>query len=193
MKKRLTRIISIIIIIFFTINGIGVSRAESNQYKINYTKSTSVLKWDTAGLVNPYVTYGDEGENIAYCLNPKKPGAEEFDEDYYVQIKNKITDLGLWRVFANGYPIKTFPGLSKQEAYEATLEAIHCYTDYFQEEKYSAENSNELIREDVTVKQSGEKVISAMKQILRNAENDTRIIPSSSLDIEERRLGYNRR
>ncbi len=76
-------------------------------------------------------------------------------------------DLNLRRILANGYPLQTESRLGCndwQEAYIATQEAIYCKLENKDVNKYIAEN------------EMGQRIIKAIKQILKNSENEVIII-----------------
>lgn len=83
-----------------------------------------------------------------------------------IEISDKSIELGLWRVFINGYPYKSIDELeckNEQEAYTATQHAAYCYLNEGEIEKYTG------------VGEAGERTLNCMKKILDNAKKSTEI------------------
>ena len=103
-------------------------------------------------------------EYPAYCLNQTLPGVTSSNQ-YDVTIDGEITDNMVWKIIVNGYPYKTIEELgcsSKMEAYAATQHAIYSY------------KLNNLNGEDyMPLGESGTRVLTALRNILKNAQNST--------------------
>lgn len=80
-------------------------------------------------------------------------------------------DLIIRRILANGYPLQTESKLgcnNWEEAYIATQEAIYCKIENKDVNKYIAEN------------EVGQRIIRAIKQILKNSKNEVIIVKEVS-------------
>ena len=186
--KKIISLISLFVIIINILctSTVNAQKIEKIYYKINYRESQPVINAEGLGQTNPYITYGENSDGIAYCLNPYKQGANLFQSDYYVKPIKKLENIKIWRVITNGYPIKTLEELNcltKEEAYEATHEAIHCVIGFTNFDDISAKQSQEKLNENSTIKESGQRVVNAIKQILENAEKSAQNPPSTEYKI----------
>lgn len=137
MKKILNKMIKTVIVLITVVLLIYIKNVcafeESNIEKTNLYSigmCEKYLKYNNRAITTTFVVYKDNNiEYPVYCLNVDLPGVGELGE-YEVDTKEKITDVGLWRVIINGYPYKNPNELgvdTKEEAYTATKQAIYCY------------------------------------------------------------------
>lgn len=178
MKKSLKIIIVVIIIIIssFTVLVNTVKAVEGNQIKI-YSKGNlkRIIRKDGIAVKTTHAVYEENGKEYpVYCLNKELNGVGDYIATYDVTKQEKIKDLGLWRVIINAYPYKTYQELgtaSEEEAYIATKQSIYCYIYNTEIERYSG------------IGEAGNRVISAMKKILENANKSTESFENQSVEI----------
>lgn len=134
------------------------------------------LRWEDIGIIFNYVVYKKDGKEYpAYCLNKDLEGAT-VGNNCSVSVNKLLTDVKVWRTIINGYPYKTYEELgckSKEEAYIATKQAVYCAIYNRDVSTYNAtdERSN--------------RVLKALKQIVKNAENSKEVKASANLTIKQ--------
>ena len=108
-----------------------------------------------------YIYYVDENNRKypAYCISHGYDGVDERG-DYTVDINGIVTNEKVWRVIINGYPYKKLDGLTNEEAYFATKQAIFCVL-------VEGRNANQY--EGIGSK--GEKIVQAIKELEYIGEN----------------------
>ena len=121
-----------------------------------------------------YAKYIQDGvEYPAYCLEKTKQDVD-VTAPYFVSINNNISDVKLWRIIINGYPYKTIEELgckNKEEAFAATKEAIYCYIHGNNRYGYTG------------IGEAGERTIKAFYKIYNNADANTEIPISNTVNI----------
>ncbi len=179
--KLIRRISSLMIIsIVFILNIIGFINSvyaenitSANIYSIG--NCGNLLTYKGSVVKVSYVQYTKDGIDYpAYCLDKTKPGAES--SAYTVSVQSAIQDIGLWRRIVNGYPYKSIQELgvaNKEEAFTATKQAVYCYIHGNNPEDYGA------------IGEAGERTLSAMKNIIYNAQNSNETKISSSITINK--------
>lgn len=170
----------ILVIIAIILNFLGVANSvyatninSAHIYALN--DCGKLLTYKGIPVKVTYVEYNENGVHYpAYCLDKTKPGAEE--GDYSVSISSAINDVKLWRRIINGYPYKTIEQLgvsNKEEAFTATKQAIYCYIHGNNPNDYGA------------IGKAGNRTLSAMKNIIKNAEKSTENKISSTITINK--------
>lgn len=181
-KKKIERGVKIFIVIIALVI-LSALTISNSVYAQNVNSANIYTIGDCGTLLtykgNPvkvsYVQYMHEGIAYpAYCLDKTKPGAES--GEYEVSVQSAIQDVGLWRRIINGYPYKTIEELgvaNKEEAFTATKQAVYCYIHGNNPDDYGA------------IGAAGERTLSAMKNIINNAQisNETKI--SSTITINK--------
>lgn len=121
----------------------------------------SLLRYKGIVVKVHYAEYLNEGTNYpAYCLDKNKKGADL--NPYTISIKEKVTDVRLWRIIINGYPYKSIEELgcnNKEEAFTATKQAIYCYIYGNNPNDYEAIN------------EAGRRTLNALKTIVSNSNS----------------------
>lgn len=174
-----TKALKIIVLILVCLSGLYFSKAEEvskEEYKLQMKNISSGVKYEDYELKSPYVYYIKDGvEYPAYCLNKDLAGVEGYiGGDYIVTPKEIITDTDLWRLFTNGYPYKSYEKMgckTKEEAFSATIEALRFIMYHYDISKYEAIN------------ESGQRVFSAMINLINVARNGKDVMKSSVLTI----------
>lgn len=136
----------------------------------------NLLEWEGMNLACYYVVYEKDGvEYPAYCINRELPGVGELP-GYSVSVNSLISNVKIWKVVTNGYPYKTIEELgcqTKEEAYFATKQAVYCVLANRDPNTYTA------------IGEAGKRTLSALKQILNDANKSTQTKVSSDLKISQ--------
>lgn len=114
-----------------------------------------------------YVAYIENGKVYpAYCQDIDLHGVGAIDP-YTVYISEKLSDVRVWRVIANGFPYKTPSQLGVENDYDAfvaTKEAIYCVQHNFNiSERYIEEKSDTR----------GKKILNAIIKLVDIGRNGT--------------------
>ena len=179
MKKFLRILLSVIILIILNcltlFNSVyAVNLGEVNVYSAG--DCGELLKYRGVIVKTTYAEY-DSGNGLypAYCLDKTQLGVGEIG-DYNVDAGSMITDVKLWRIIVNGYPYKSLEELgveSAKEAFTATKQAVYCYIHGNDIDDYEA------------IGEEGERTLSALKQILEDANSSSETQKSSLITINK--------
>lgn len=112
--------------------------------------------------------YEDEGKRICEIITCQSNQVYKLQRDEDLSNSNAIngkehSDVKLRRILSNGYPMhseRTLGCNNWEEAYIATQEAVYCKLENKDVNKYIAEN------------EAGQRIIRAIKQILKNSQNE---------------------
>lgn len=167
-----------------------LERGDLGFYTIQY--------WNQAKSRWMYITYSrtyytdDNGEKrIAYCTSPNLDGIGYLPgeaEGYNTTIKEKLSDIKMWRVFKNGYPYvsKEILGVeTDDDAYLATKQAAYCIIRKQTLEEVKAyyrggeDPINNQNLEDI--KRRGDKVVNAIYNLVNKAYNGTDTMNKSNI------------
>ena len=131
--KRIKAILLILVVVFSNCSIFAVENNNINygKYKINVAKDPFMYVIFNGVMQPNYMySYSDEEERCVYCLERGKVGPES-KEEYFVNVKEKITDEMLQLILLNCYPYKSPEELglmSIEQAKFASQFAIWCYT-----------------------------------------------------------------
>ena len=179
MKKFLRILLSVIILIILNcltlFNSVyAVNLGEVNVYSAG--DCGELLKYRGVIVKTTYAEYNSgDGLYPAYCLDKTQLGVGEIG-DYNVDAGSMITDVKLWRIIVNGYPYKSLEELgveSAKEAFTATKQAVYCYIHGNDIDDYEA------------IGEEGERTLSALKQILEDANSSSETQKSSLITINK--------
>lgn len=177
MKKKISIIISLIVILINLIPMRSNAVTPIDSAYIYATKKTdALLMWNGLKIHTHMAVYKKDGKEYpAYCMNRDLPGVE-IGFSQTVDVNKLINNVVVWRAIINGYPYKTISQLgckTEEEAYLATKQAVYCML------------ANRDVNEYTAIGESGERTLSALKQIVKNARNSSATKVSSELTIEQ--------
>lgn len=168
-KMKIKKVVAILLLIIMNLLCI-----QSNIYAIEPKESTVYQVGDCGDLLEyrseiAKTIYTECNGYPAYRLHEAGNGADK--GSYSVTLEDKLQSVAVWRIIANGYPIKDENALgvaNKEEAYTATQHAIYCMLD----------GKNELYYQPFgdTTEGPGARTYKAMRKILSDisASNDVR-------------------
>lgn len=167
MRKFLKIVLTVSILIILNslvlLNSVyAVNLGDVNVYSAG--DCGELLKYKGVTVKTTYAEY-DSGSGLypAYCLDKTQLGVGEIG-DYNVDASSIITDVRLWRIIVNGYPYKSLGELgveNAKEAFTATKQAVYCYVHGNDIDDYEA------------IGEEGERTLSALKQILEDANSSS--------------------
>ena len=134
----------------------------------------SLLTYKGVPRICKFAQYTDNGKVYpVYCLDKTKHGVGD-TPSYKVIIQGKVTDVKLWRIVTNGYPYRTPAELgcaNKEEAFQATKQAIYCYVHNNNPKDYGA------------IGDAGQRTLNALNKILDDANKSTEVPVSNIVNI----------
>ncbi len=134
----------------------------------------SLLTYKGVPRICKFAQYTDNGKVYpVYCLDKTKHGVGD-TPSYKVIIQGKVTDVKLWRIVTNGYPYRTPAELgcaNKEEAFQATKQAIYCYIHNNNPKDYGA------------IGVAGQRALNALNKILNDANKSTEVPVSNIVNI----------
>ena len=191
--KNIIKIISIIVILAILLqNTISVAsvvslgettyieRAERGFYSIEHW-SESKQMWQYVTYSRTYYTDDNGTKRLAYCMSPDKLGigwiSGEYD-GYDTIIKEKLSDVKLWRVLKNGYPYVTLSELGvdyEDDGYLATKQAAYCIIKNMDADEvydYYRVGTFPINGEDMDeIEERGQKVLDAIYKLVDIGNN----------------------
>lgn len=178
MKKRISIIITLIVILINLIPMRSNAAAPIDSAYIYANKKTDyLLEWNGTKIHTHMAVYKKDGKEYpAYCMNRELPGVE-IGFSQTVDVNKLINNVMVWKAIINGYPYKTISELgckTEEEAYLATKQAVYCMITNRDVNEYSA------------IGESGERTLSALKQIVKNARSSNVTKVSSELKVNQK-------
>ena len=177
--KKIFILLAIMVMMASSLILPNTSMAVENKQILTIKKGTdygSVIREDNAVLKFVRTYYeGNGGIHQVYCIDKTKPGVAEVGQDYNVVVGDKITDERLWRIIKNSYPNVTWQDMgcdSPAQAFIATKLAVYIILE------------NKDINQFSAVIEEGNTILSAVKALLRHANDETELPYSSEIKIQ---------
>lgn len=175
-SKKIISIFIIMIILLSSIQNVAFGAATTlNSMKIikgNAIKTN--VAFDGYEVKANYVYYVDENNQKypAYCITHGYNGVEETG-NYEVDIYGMLKDDKVWRVLTNGYPYQPLEGLTNEEAYFATKQAIYCVI-----------LAGRTASQYTGLNEKGKQIVKAIKKLEDIGENGTQKYDNYNVTID---------
>ncbi len=179
MKKKISIIISLIILITIVPIISNAAMPIDSAYVYATKKTNGLLMWNGLGIHTHMAVYKVNGKEYpAYCMNRELSGVE-IGAPQTVDVNKLVNNVMVWRAIINGYPYKTIEELgckTEEEAYLATKQAVYCMLTDRDVSEYSVNSEYQ---------ESGTRTLNALKQIVNAARSSKVTKVSSELTIKQ--------